>query len=284
MTIIPQNITQWEDSNIVHNAELFNPLTTYGVGDFARVDKYVYRSTLASNIGNNPLTSLGLYWIEWEPANDYAMLDLDSDKTVTTWTGDGWVKFRRGAATALGIGFFKANIVKIEYLDNDNTVLNTENYEFTNNAGVWDVWTYGYGGFNTSTNEVIFLPLRIIGTYIKVSFINTLGGSTYCGFFIAGVAEEFGTTIDGVRYTDKLVSNRSLKIASFSSYFPKTEMNRKYTTAQKYKDDYALVVIDDSTDSKFNFLTVLGKITKIEPTFEYTELNQIFWEVEQTAY
>lgn len=284
MTIIPQNITDWEDSNIVHNAELFNPLTTYGVGDFARVDKYVYRSTLANNIGNNPLASLGLYWIEWQPANDYAMLDLDSDKTVTSWEGDGWVKFRRGATTALGIGFFKANIVKIEYLDNDNNILETENYEFTNNAGVWDVWTYGYGGFNTSTNEVIFLPLRIIGTYIKVSFINTLGGSTYCGFFIAGVAEEFGTTIDGVRYTDKLVSNRSLKIASFSSYFPKTEMNRKYTTAQKYKDDYALVVIDDSTDSKFNFLTVLGKITKIEPTFEYTELNQIFWEVEQTAY
>ena len=284
MTIIPQNITGWEDNNIVHNAELFNPLTTYGVGDFARVDKYVYRSTLANNEGNNPLTSLGLYWIEWEPANDYAMLDLDSDKTVTSWTGDGWVKFRRGAATALGIGFFKANIVKIEYLGNDNNILDTENYEFTNNVGVWDVWTYGYGGFNTSTNEVIFLPLRIIGTYIKVSFINTLGGSTYCGFFISGVAEEFGTTIDGVRYTDKLVSNRSLKIASFSSYFPKTEMNRKYTTAQKYKDDYALVVIDDSTDSKFNFLTVLGKITKIEPTFEYTELNQISWEVEQTAY
>ena len=38
MTIILQNITGWEDSNIVHNAELFNPLTTYGVGDFARVD------------------------------------------------------------------------------------------------------------------------------------------------------------------------------------------------------------------------------------------------------
>ena len=56
------------------------------------------------------------------------------------------------------------------------------------------------------------------------------------------------------------------------------------TTAQKYKDDYALVVIDDSIDSKFNFLTVLGKITKIEPIFEYTELNQISWEVEQTAY
>ena len=45
-----------------------------------------------------------------------------------------------------------------------------------------------------------------------------------------------------------------------------------------------MVVIDDSIDSKFNCLTVLGKITKIEPTFEYTELNQIFWEVEQTAY
>ena len=63
MTIIPQNITGWEDSNIVHNAELYDPQEPYGVGDFARVDKYVYRSTLANNEGNNPLTSLGLYWI-----------------------------------------------------------------------------------------------------------------------------------------------------------------------------------------------------------------------------
>lgn len=284
MTIIPQNITQWEDSNIVHNAELYDPQEPYGVGDFARVDKYIYRSTLANNLGNNPLSSLGLYWIEWQPANDYAMLDLDSDKTVTSWTGNGWVKFRRGASTALGIGSFKANIVKIEYLDNDNNILETENYEFTNNAGVWGVWTYGYGGFNTSTNEVIYLPLRIIGTYIKVSFINTLGGSTYCGFFIAGVAEEFGKTIDGARYNDKLVLDRSLKVASFSTFMPKTEMNRKYTTAQKYKNDYALAIIDDSLDTKFNYLTVLGKITKIEPTFQYTELNQISWEIEQTAY
>ena len=84
---------------------------------------------------------------------------------------------------------------------------------------------------------------------------------TYC-FLLQELQKSLEVTIDGVRYTDKLVSNRSLKIASFSSYFPKTEMNRKYTTAQKYKDDYALVVIDDSTDSKFNFLTVLGKITK----------------------
>ena len=31
MTIIPQNITGWEDSNIVHNAELYDPQEPYGV-------------------------------------------------------------------------------------------------------------------------------------------------------------------------------------------------------------------------------------------------------------
>lgn len=122
MIYVPQKITEFTYSNIPTLVELYDPAYNYALGELSRVGNYQYKSALANNLGNNPLDTLGIYWIEWNPSNIYAMLDLFAD-TKTEWTADGIVEFSITNIDTIGIGNFKASTITIEYLDNSNGVI-----------------------------------------------------------------------------------------------------------------------------------------------------------------
>lgn len=285
MIYVPQNITEWLDDDIPDVALQHNPLTTYAVGDIARVGNYQYKSTIDGNKGNDPIETLGIYWIEWQPANDFSMLDLESD-FKTKWNSDtGYVKFTRGSKNYIGIGLFNANVITIEYLDTSDNVLDTDIFTFSNNSTVWDEWTYGYGEFQSSVNKVVYTPLKRTGVNIKVTFENTSGQNIEVGFLVAGVAYDGGRTLDNVNFPDKRKGELLIKTATFSTYVRDTALSRKVLIDAKSRANIPMMyVIDDQTNSKFDNMILIGKSTSITAVAGQQELSQVNWTLEQTNY
>ena len=275
-----QGIGSFIDSNIVYLAEAYNQDVTYSIGDLVRVGKYQYKSTLDGNLGNNPLSTLGIYWIKWQSANDFAALDLFSE-SKTEWTGDGWVEFDRLSKDVIGIGNFKATQVLIKYYDDSHILLDTEEYNFSNNGNVYDEWSYGYAGFTDSTSRVIFKYLKRIGATIRIEFIDRGEANTYCGFLVSGRAVDMGDTLDNVSFPDKRIGSRTVNVANFSTTMDKSLILRRTSSAKSLVNEPMLFIIDPIESSKFDNLVIIGKINKVDAVFENMNKNNISWEIEQ---
>ena len=275
-----QEIGSFTDSNIVYLAEAYSQDVTYGIGDLVRVGKYQYKSTLDGNLGNNPLSKLGIYWIKWQSANDFAALDLFSE-SKTEWTGDGWVEFDRLSKDVIGIGNFKATQVLIKYYDDSHILLDTEEYNFSNNGNVYDEWSYGYSEFTDSTSRVIFKYLERIGTTMRIEFIDSNDTNTYCGFLVSGRAVDMGDTLDNVSFPDKRIGSRTVNVANFSTTMDKSLILRRTSSAKSLVDEPMLFIIDPLESSSFDNLVILGKINKVDAVFENMNKNNISWEIEQ---
>ena len=280
MNYCQQEIDSFTDSNIVYLADAYNEATTYGFGDLVRVGNYQYKSYLDGNLGNNPVGELGIYWIEWQAANDFAALDLFSE-SKTEWTGDGWVEFNRGTNDVVGIGNFKATQVLIKYYDESHILLDTEEYNFSNNGDVYDEWSYGYAGFTDSTSRVIFKYLKRIGTTMRIEFIDKDETNTYCGFLVSGRAVDMGDTLDNVSFPDKRIGSRTVNVANFSTTMDKSLILRKTSSAKSLVDEPMMFIIDPLESSSFDNLVIIGKINKVDAVFENMNKNNISWEIEQ---
>lgn len=284
MIFIRQEITEFTYSNIVSTVPEYNPTTNYILGDMVRVGNYEYKSLYGTielpNVGKDPLSNLGTSWFEYGSSNMYACLDLFAE-TKTVWTGDGILEFNRAQKDTLGIGNFTANKVTIEYRDNLGNVLDSDVYTYSNNALVIDEWTYGYADFQSMTNEVIFLPLRILGAKIRVIFEKN-GNATDCGYLVAGRASYMGRTVDNVTFPDKRIGDRVVPVANFSTSIKSSFVMTKMNEAKKLINETMMFVIDNSDNSVFGNMVFLGKITKIDGNANNFEKNQITWQIEQT--
>jgi len=135
MIAIKNNVTSFLSTNATDPTTAYDSATTYLTGDERRYENYIYKSTHDNNIGNDPLLTNLKDWVEWNPANDYAMLDYYRETATSFPTdADGVVIFERGLNEVILIGAFNSEQITVEYLDNTNTVINpadTETYGFS---------------------------------------------------------------------------------------------------------------------------------------------------------
>lgn len=284
MIYIRQEITEFTYSNIASTVSEYNPTTNYLLGDMIRVGNYEYKSLYGTvalpNVGKDPLSNLGTAWFKYGSSNTYACLDSYAE-TKTTWTGDGILEFNRAQKDTLGIGNFTANQVTIEYRDSLGNVLDTETYTYLNNTLVFDEWSYGYANFQSLTEEVIYLPLRLFGAKIRVIFSKD-GDATDCGYLVAGRAVYMGRTIEGVNFPDKRIGTRSVPVADFSTSIESNYLMTKINEAKKLIDETMLFIVDDTDSTTYGNMIFLGKITKVDGNANNFEKNQITWQIEQT--
>mgnify|MGYP006935325316 CR=1 FL=1 len=280
MIYVPQEISEFTYSNITPIASDYNAATSYAVGDLARIDAIIYKSTLENNIGNNPENTLGIYWIEWDVSNEYAMLDLYPN-TYTEWDADGIVEFPRAAIDVIVIGNFIALTATIENLDDSNNVLYTEAYNNSINRNVWNEWDYGYGGFSYDERPVAFFYVRRTGTKIRVTFARN-GEPTKCGFIVGGKQQDMGCTIDKVSFPDKKIGTTALSVANFQTALPKKDLVRKMNLAKTKIDETMAFIIDEKESSVHQNMVILGKITKCSGIGANQQTNFLTWEVTQT--
>ena len=284
MIYVRQEINEFTYSNIISTVPTYNKTTNYLLGDMVRVGNYEYKSLYGTvsltNVGKDPLSNLGTAWFLYGSSNTYACLDPYSE-TKTTWTGDGILEFNRGQKDTLGIGNFTANQVTIEYRDSLDNVLDSDVYTYSNNALVTDEWTYGYADFTSSTDEVIYLPLKLLGSKIRVTFSKD-GSATDCGYLVAGRAIYMGKTLEDVNFPDKRIGNKIVPVADFNTSIESNALMSKINAAKKLIDETMMFVIDDSDNSVHGNMVFLGKITKVDGNANNFERNQISWQIEQT--
>lgn len=286
MIYVKQLIDGFTYSNIVETVQAFNPVTPYLVGDKARVGSYHYISTYGTealpNLGKEPLSNLGLAWIklENEPSNTYACLD-PYEETKTTWTADGILEFERGAKNTLGIGNFKATQVQIEYLDAIGTILDTQIFKYSINTQVFDIISYIYAPVATSVDKMIYLPLKLKGTKIRVTF-SSGGGTTDCGFMIAGISIYMGDTLDVVDFPFTQIGSKTQEVANFNTSLDKNIVLLKAKEAKKLINETLMFIIDESESSSHQSMTIIGKIKQCNPSAEVRTKNEISWQIEQT--
>lgn len=281
MNYVEQDIDE-VDSNISNIVDEYDSTVTYDVSDKVRVGAYIYKSTATNNTGNYPLDNLATYWFKWGVSNAHSMFDL-LEETKTEWTANGEVTFKRGTKAVIGIGNFKATQIKIEYLDASKVAIagTEEIYTFSSNGNVYDVWSYGYGGFTDSVSETVFSYLRKIGTYIKITF-SAGGHNTNCGYCIAGTIEDMGETEDKVSFPDTRIGSRTVNKASFTTYVARNDLMRKTTKAKLKINDTMMFIIDPSENSYHSNMIILGKITKVDGEASNWTLNTMSWTIEQT--
>jgi len=280
MIYVNQEIVEFTSSNIVDTVSLYSELTSYNVGDYARAGNSVYKSTATSNIGHHPEVNAGVYWIKWSPSNTYSLLDLEQD-TITTWVGDGTVTFTRGSKDSIGIGNYIASSVKIEYLDAIGEVLYEQNFITSKNLNVYDEWDYGYAGFTSGEDGIVFTPILRIGVSIRVTFFAAATGGCSCGFIVAGKQISMGATKDEVSFPDKRIGSKTISVANFQTVVQKKDLMRKSNEAKSLINTPMMFVIDESSKSSHNNMIILGKIMKCDAVGANSPINFISWEVEQ---
>lgn len=171
MIAVRQEIDNFTYSNIVETVALWSATKGYLLGELVRVGFKHYKSLHGTvtlyNTGNNPLTTDGTAWLEWESSNLYACLDA-YESTITTWSANGIVRFLRGTKDNLIIGNFNANQILVKYLDVSNVVIDTQTYNFNNNTLVFDEWDLIYADFISTSGGVKRFPLLRKGVSIQV--------------------------------------------------------------------------------------------------------------------
>ncbi len=284
MIYVRQEINEFTYSNIISTVPDYDKNSNYMLGDLVRVGNYEYKSLFGTvelpNKGNNPLTTQGVNWFLYGSSNQFACLDSYTE-TKTVWSGNGVCEFLRGQKDTLGIGAFDATKITIEYRDLLDNILESEEILFSNSAGVYDEWTYGYAEFTSNTINTLYLPLKLIGKKIRVIFQND-GKSTSCGFLTAGRAVYVGDTIEGVNFPDKRTGNRTVPTGDFSTIINSNLLMIKINEAKKLINETMLFVIDESENSQHGNMVFLGTITKVDGAADNFEKNKITWQVEQT--
>ena len=279
MVTIKQEVDVFLSSNATNIIAAYVPETIYSTDAEVRVESRIYKSISDANVGNYPPNYPYTKWMDWEASNEYAMLDL-YESTVTNFTADGIVVFERGIKDSIAIGNFKASQITIEYLDDLDTVLDTETYNISSLGLRIDAYSYIYAEFDDTTGDIIYKPLQRLGTKIRVTFKRD-GGDTYCGFLVAGIATDLGKTLDKVSFSNRDVGSESKREASFSTSVVKTSLMPTLDFGKTYKDIPMLFIIDPSENSSHQNMATIAKITSSKGVGEVMSENTINWVLTQ---
>lgn len=296
MFLLENAVSQFTSTNATNPTTLWTPTETVNIGDIRRIGSITYRSVINNNVSevgydpddlttasNYPPNTLGLYWIVWGVANDYAMLDI-LEETKTQWVADGVVEFLRGSLDTLAIGQFNATTITIDYLDDVGAIIADESqvYTFSLFSNMYNEYWYAYGGFEYDSTNVIYQYIKKIGVKIRVTF-SVGGGATYCGFFGAGNAIDMGKTIDRVSLSNTQYGTRYAKQASFTTITDKTKLIYTNDKGNLYKENETplLIIVDPSEDSNHKNVIILGKIKECTAIASNASKNELNWVIEQ---
>lgn len=159
-------------------------------------------------------------------------------------------------------------------------VLDTDTYNFIGYLYKKDFWTRLTAPFNTTAAKTVYQNLKRVGTTVRVTFSDG-GYNTFCGFCVAGYATNAGATLDQVSFTDRTIGTKTASVASFKTIFDKSDLTSIMYAGKALKGVEMMFAVDPSTDSVFDNMVFLAKITKCDGVAEVATKNTITWELEQ---
>lgn len=303
MQYVKQQITSFLTTNLTQDYPDYHPATTYSLetgtptsASIVRYGSYYWRSLTNGNIGFPPDEYENKKWIKWQVANTYAMLDVSALSKSIKVAGDIVVTFSLTPNTdTIGIGYYEADTVLVEVLDDLNVVLWSYETPSTAYEGIdsWWTWTYPQYEYELDKSIMIRIPPSL-GPKARVTF--TQFGSatqTACGFLVAGEAIDMGVTLGKVGFgfnsyavkkfddfgTLSIIKRAVQDIVDFETLIDKgTFVNKKRKIKEVY-NDIIMFIIDESENSRFENLITLGTIQDAKPVIDEYDKSIISWSV-----
>lgn len=292
MRYVKQEITDFLTSTVSETYPTWSGASTYSVGDIVFHDNYLYKSSSNNNLDNNPTNYEGLYWIKWGISNKYAMIDSQAT-TKTTDTSDIVVTFNLGNIDTLAIGYYSAETLRIENIDNSDNVLYSQEVNQSSNENVIDYYSYIYEEYSIQTDKGAYFNIPRIGTKIRVSFLKGNLSSVNCGFLIGGRYNDMGKTLDNVNFkfnsysiVDKdefgVISITRRSVQDLIDFQTILDVESLTQYKRKLKSDYDIIVafiIDDSDNDIYENIITLGKIENASTLARNHTKTYITWSV-----
>ena len=186
--------------------------TTYAAGAEVIVlaTHRVYRSVIAGNIGNNPVTDDGTRWLDLGFTNRWRVFD-GKVSALTEQTGS--IVYEITPTTFVsGVGFINlgAKIVRVECFDATSTLIYSAEIDRFENSAIIDYYTFFTVDLTREdTSDVIFDDVKgFPGNRLVITMggVNPLANVTV-GQIVLGVAYDLGVAL----------SNTAIGIRDFSS-------------------------------------------------------------------
>lgn len=282
MKYVYQQLTNIVDTNLTDTYPEWNPSTTYifesgtpTSSSIVRYGTFYYRSVVDGNIGNNPEDTENVKWTKYGISNKYAMLDMSSNTKSFVEDGNLWVKFSQTDIGTIGFGNFEAGKIVVELINNSDEILWSYDTGYFYNETVVDYYTYMYDGYVYEIDRGMIIDLPIKTDYVKITFYSASPEvRTAVGYIVGGDSVNMGKTLNNVKFsfnsfalkeTDDwgalTVTKRAVQdLVDFETvidtqYLPTFKRNVKHIY-----NDIIMFVVDDTEDSQFENILVLGVI------------------------
>ncbi len=310
-SVVSQELSSFTYSNVTELYNQWLPGVTYS---FEESEPYTsagavlhrnfyWRSTSSSNIGNEPLDEDGnksSEWIVLAPANLSSILDLSSNSKCTISGEDLILEFTKTyKIQTLVVGRFMGEEIKVEYLNESDTVIDTETYDYFSEQfnNVIDDITYDYSELQDVVNRNKLIRLQFMGSKIRLTLKrNSTTDTAYISFLTAGTEYELGTIEGSIDRTDSSYADREYNAIlgttidttilsqsySFSLLIQRGNQQEIKRKGEELKQKTNTYILDNRDTSEFENFIVLGKLTSAGDSTGNADYIIAKWTVEES--
>lgn len=303
MYYVKNLITSYTASNLTETYDEWDDATTYILetgtptsASIARDGAWYYRSATNGNLNFRPSEYEGSKWVKHSIANSHAMLDFKAQSLSYLSGGDMTVTFDLPwMADAIGMGYYECDMVLIELLDSSDVVVWTYETDSTYSQNVYDwyTWTFATREQELGRSLAVCFP-AFIATQCRITWQSSVYQTrTACGFLSCGIAEEMGDTLSDVKFDPTSYSIRTIdafggititkravsKTVDFQTTIDRKLFMRKQRSISLNLDDIMMFVIDDSENSQFENIVILGVMQSPTPILNEFDKSIISWSI-----
>lgn len=292
MRFIKQEITSYTSPTVTPEYADWSPLTTYAVGTNVLHGNYIWKNSFTANLNNEPLED-SPYWVKYDTSNYYSLIDTQSKTTTDVVGNDLIVTFPLGYIDTLAIGYYTAQTILIENLDDLGNVLTSQAITQSVNEDVFDYFDYIYEPYSTSTDKAKFFRIVRAGTQLRVSFLRGIYPAISVGFLVGGSSVNMGRTVEGVkmgwnsfslRNTDEFgimsITKRAAQdLIDFETSVDTVSLMSLRRKAKQYKDEIVAFIVDDTESSIFENIVTLGVMQEMQPVATNNDKTILTWSI-----
>jgi len=268
-------------------------------------DHYYYRSVIDNNTGNVP-TEHPDKWLRWDVSNRYAQIDLRAT-TTTIWNSQtatnpsavGLIsEFDNNVYDVISLGNVSGEKVVIEQFDSTGALINTITKPIYSRPDSNNWYSYYFSTFQTATarDNFFFRLMQNAGGYIRVTIEKgSITDEASVSYMVAGVSKYVGCSLYGtslglddnslIEVDDFGVTEVTKRIASeymdIDVIFPKAQIMDKMRQARAVFGDIVLFIGDETDNSDYGHLFVLGYVEGYNTILTNDELISASWSVKE---
>lgn len=156
----------------------------------------IYESAQGSNIGNDPVTDDGTWWLETSATNRWKAFDLKIADPVNGTTSITYSITPSELVTGLAFFGLEAATVQVEIYDTDTALIYDVTKDLIDDTDVVDWFSFFFGGV-VYDSEALFIDIPAYSGFQIDITVAVSSGAVAVGQIVPGRAHVLGVSLDG---------------------------------------------------------------------------------------